>query len=94
MTDYQLIEKENVVGLKFPMNDVLATEEEKKLRAVKIHRATSLGNIESVKVYVLFRDEENLKRVFTTIWAQTSEKIVLKKGVSIPVNRIVDVRFS
>ena len=94
MTDYQLIEKEKVTGLTFPVNDVIADETERKLRSIKIHRATSLGNIESIKVYILFEDEAGLKRVFTTIWAQTHEKIVLKKGIFIPVNRILDIRFS
>ncbi len=94
MKDYKLIEKEKIDGLSFPVHEVLSDPKEIKERAVKIHKATSLGNMESVKVYILFKEKNGLKKIFTTLWAQTSKKIILKKGLSIPVNRIVDIRFA
>ena len=94
MTDYQLIDKEIIADLAFPGNDVLNKPDEIRELSAKIHRATSLGNIENTKVMILFIDKERYKKVFTTIWAQTKKKIVLKKGLFIPVNRIVDIRFS
>jgi uncharacterized protein (UPF0248 family) len=91
---YQLVTKEKIKGFSFPEFDVLSSEEEKKSLYSKIHRATSLGNIENHKVYIYFEDRGGLKKVFTTIWAQTKEKVILKKGLVIPVNRIYDIRFS
>ena len=91
---YQLIEKEKIQEFSFPQGDVLSSEKERKALYSKIHRATSLGNIENHKVFIFFEDRMGLKKVFTTIWAQTREKIVLKKGIFIPVNRIYDIRFS
>ena len=91
---YQLIAKEKIENSTFPKRDVLSSEKEKKSLYTKIHRATTLGNIENHKVFIFFEDRGGLKKVFTTIWAQTKEKVVLKKGLTIPVHRIYDIRFS
>ncbi len=94
MMTYQLIDKERIDKFSFPKRDVLSSEKEKKSLYLKIHRATSLGNIENHKVFIFFEDKGGPKKVFTTIWAQTKEKVVLKRGLFIPVNRIHDIRFS
>lgn len=86
-----LVEKEAVQNLKFPAEEVLTLDKDVKARARKIHRATSLGNLEKHKVTIVFEDADNLKKISTTIWAQTEKKIVLKGGMSIPVHRIWDV---
>ncbi|GGH76154.1 hypothetical protein GCM10011318_23990 [Phaeocystidibacter marisrubri] len=87
----QLIEKEEVVGLVFPKDEVLRDGQSIKERAQRIHRATSLGNLEKYKVTIVFEDSVGLKKITTTIWAQTEKKIVLKGGNSVPVHRIWDV---
>lgn len=87
----ELVEKELIPSMKFPVEEVLLTEEERKQRARKIHRATSLGNLEKHKVHIVFEDNNGLKKTSTTIWAQTEKKIVLKGGNSIPVHRIWEV---
>lgn len=87
----QLIEKEEVVGLVFPKEEVHKDAQSAKERAQRIHRATSLGNLEKYKVTIVFEDAAGLKKISTTIWAQTEKKIVLKGGSSIPVHRIWDV---
>lgn len=89
--DATLIEKEEVSTLSFPSEDVHASAEMIKERSQKIHRATSLGNLEKYKVAIVFEDKSGLKKISTTIWAQTEKKIVLKGGNSIPVHRIWDV---
>jgi hypothetical protein len=94
MMTYQLIAKEKIEKFSFPKRGVLSSETEKKSLYSKIHRATSLGNIENHKVFIFFEDRGGLKKVFTTIWAQTKTKVILKKGLTIPVNRIYDIRFS
>lgn len=87
-TRYLDIPKEEVAGLRFPADDVIRDSSAWKDRAEKLHRATSLGNIEKHKVSILFEDDRGLKRVITTIWALTEKMILLKGGVGIPVNRI------
>ena len=46
-----------------------------------------------IKIKIVFKDESGLKSVFTTIWATGEKNIVLKRGVIIPIRRIVDVIF-
>lgn len=89
----RLIEKEEVGGLIFPQREVLSNDEQIRERYQKIHRATSLGNLEKYKVSIIFEDTEGLKKISTTIWAQTEKKIILKGGNSIPVQRIWDIVY-
>lgn len=87
------IQKEIVPYLHFPKEDVLKSDDEKKQRQQKLNKATAVGNLNHTKVAILFEDIHGLKRVETTIWATTEESIVLKKGSTIPIHRIVDVEF-
>ena len=50
-----------------------------------------LGNIHRVKMKITFEDDECTKQVRTTIWAVGDKNIVLKKGVIIPIHRIIDI---
>jgi uncharacterized protein (UPF0248 family) len=87
------IEREDISACIFPENDVLLDEESIKKRARKIHRATSLGNLEQQKVSIFFQDSEELKCLHTTIWAQTGAKIILKENVQLPVHRILEIKI-
>lgn len=88
IAEYQLIDKENVKTLSFPLEDVLSDEIEAKQRKQDLERALSLGNLEHLKIKIYFEDNESLKLVETTIWGVTEERIILKQGVTIPINRI------
>lgn len=88
-----LIEKEKVSKLYFPKNDVLDDPAERMMRKVDVIQAMRLGNIERYKVKIIFEDTESIKMVDTTIWAVTEKKIVLKRGVVIPVHRIHEIKF-
>ena len=87
------IEKEKIAELYFPQNDVLVNPAEKTMRQLDIIQAMRLGNIERYKVKITFEDTNSIKVVNTTIWAVTEKRIVLKKGVVIPVHRIHSVKF-
>lgn len=86
-----LIEKEIVGGLHFPKAEVLGDDNSIKHRITVLHHATSLGNLDQHKVNIVFEDNEGLKRVNTTIWALTEQRIILKHNRSIPINRIHSV---
>ena len=62
----------------------------KKL-VLKLKRSMILGNIDRTKMRIIFEDNEGVKEVRTTIWAVGDKNIVLKKGVTIPINRLRDV---
>lgn len=86
------IEKEEVETLIFPSKPIkLRSLEDQKGFVRKLKRAEKLGNLFKNKIEITFQDEEGLKEINTTIWAVGQDHIVLKKGVSIPVNRIVSL---
>ncbi len=93
LNEAKLIDRSEVAAITFPEEDVLDDIDQIKKRSRKIHRATSLGNLEHKKVHIVFRDQTELKRVHTTIWVQLGEKIILKERIIVPVNRIVDIVF-
>ncbi len=86
-----LIDRTEIVSSVFPDEDVITDYEAIKYRSRKIHKATSLGNLEHKKVHIIFKDAEGLKRVYTTIWVQLGNHIILKERITLPVNRIVDI---
>ncbi len=90
-TEIPLVEKEKIAGLHFPASEVLGDENLRKHRITVLHHATSLGNLDQHKVNILFEDNEGVKRVNTTIWALTENRIILKNNRSIPINRIHSV---
>ncbi len=93
-TSAQRIEKENIDKLKFPAQDVLSGSDDLKERRLMLHRATSLGNLQKHKVLIRFEDSEGLKEVYTTIWAITDNKVLLKAGRLIPVHRIHSIEIT
>ncbi len=85
-----LVEKEDVSKLHFPNDSASGTVDTKTLKR-KLSRATTLGNIHHGKIKIIFEDDQGLKEVRTTVWAAGEKHIVLKRGVTIPIHRIVDV---
>ena len=88
-----MVEKERVPALHFPTDDVLLDGVAKATRERRLMRATKLGNLERRKIKIVFEDADGLKAVETTIWATTKKNIVLKRGVTIPINRVHRVEF-
>lgn len=87
-TAFELIDKELIASLNFPKEDVLEDKEDIAERRNDLDRALSLGNLEHVKIKIYFEDDISKKMVETTIWGVTEERVILKQGVVIPVNRI------
>jgi hypothetical protein len=86
-----LIEKETIPSLTFPKEPIIRSKDERSLLRKKISDSSVLGNIHHNKIKIVFEDSEGLKEVRTTIWAAGEDFIVLKKGISIPVHRIIDI---
>ena len=86
--EFQIIDKEDIALLKFPLTDVLDDVEEIKTRISEINRALSLGNLEHSKIKIFFEDSESKKIVDTTVWGVTDKNVMLKQGVMIPIHRI------
>ncbi|MDI6047107.1 hypothetical protein [Flavobacterium yafengii] len=86
--EFQIIDKEDIALLKFPITDVLDDLDEIKTRISDINRALSLGNLEHSKIKIFFEDSESKKIVDTTVWGVTDKNVMLKQGVMIPIHRI------
>lgn len=67
------------------------SEEHRALRDRNIARAAKLGNLEHTKCRIVFRDSEGMKVVETTVWAFDADSVVLKKGMTIPISRVIEV---
>ena len=87
-TVFELIDKEIITSLNFPKEDVLEDKEDIAERRNNLDRALSLGNLEHAKIKIYFEDDTSKRMVETTIWGVTDERVILKQGVVIPVNRI------
>jgi len=90
---FELVEKESVSALVFPVAEVLAKADDIKLRTADINRAISLGNLEHQKVKIYFEDDKGRKYVNTTIWAVTEDAVVLKQNTVIPIRRIIKLEI-
>ncbi len=86
--NFETIEKEKIQLLSFPKSDVLESFEEIKQRHSDLSRALALGNLEHSKIKIYFEDNQSKKVVETTVWAVTDQRVILKQGHSIPINRI------
>ncbi len=87
-TTFKPIEKEDIAQLVFPITDVLTDKHEIFQRKQDLEKAMAMGNTDHVKIEIFFEDDTNQLVTNTTVWAVTPEHLVLKKGVTIPVNRI------
>ncbi|RZJ30280.1 MAG: hypothetical protein EOO48_05350 [Flavobacterium sp.] len=85
---FETIQKESIDSLKFPKSDVLEDRSAMTQRLCELQRAQALGNLERGKTQIFFEDNKSKKVVETTIWGVTDNRVILKKGVGIPINRI------
>jgi hypothetical protein len=85
------IEKESIDKLHFPDQEVLLIPEQISHRQYEAERAMKLGNYFKDKVKVVFEDSEGIKMVETTIWGITDRRLLLKRGLMIPIHRVHDI---
>ena len=86
--NFQMIDKEGVGSLSFPQEEVLQENFEIQQRKTDLERALTLGNLEHLKMKIYFEDDNCGRVVETTVWGVTSDRIILKQGTVIPINRI------
>jgi uncharacterized protein (UPF0248 family) len=82
------IEKEAISALRFPVQEILHSPSEIEQRKIDAHRGMLLGNVYKSKVKIIFGDYDGIKEVETTIWGVTAQRLLLKKGLQIPLHRI------
>ena len=90
---FDKIEKEDIPTLKFPDEEVLMDNEKIKERARELNRALLLGNLERTKIQIYFEDDTTSQVVETTVWGVTDKRVILKKGIVIPIKRIHQIKI-
>jgi hypothetical protein len=93
ITEFESIAKEHIADLHFPHGEVLTETHKVVQRQNDLERAMSLGNLEHTKIRIYFEDTESCKMVETTVWGVTDQRVILKQGIVIPINRIHSVRI-
>jgi hypothetical protein len=88
---YKTIDKEFIANIRWYSEDsAYDTEKQDSLMAI-IRRACALGNTEKHKCVIKFRSGKKKYQTETTIWSFCREAIVLKYGITIPLNKIEDI---
>lgn len=89
-----MIDKEELVKVKFSPSEVLEDVTKKSERKKKLQRALKLGN--NYKTHVRLTLKSKFHKVFqteATVWAVTEKYVTLKGGINVPINSIVSVDF-
>ncbi len=86
-----IVEKETIANMNFPEAEVLAGQEEINTRQYEAERAMKLGNFFKDKVKIIFEDNESLKMVETTIWGVIDKRLLLKRGLVLPIYRVHEI---
>lgn len=87
------VQKEEVGALNFPNNEVLTGAEATENRRKNLEQAVVLGNTYKGKTKIVFEDNEGIKQIETHIWGLTDKRVILKKGIVIPIHRIHEVKL-
>lgn len=74
--------------------DMVAASNEKNARwKQELSYAERLGNEFKGKATITFETTQGARTVQTTVWSLTENYIVLKGGITVPLNSITEVHF-
>ncbi|MFM7234466.1 MAG: hypothetical protein ACKOZM_07725 [Flavobacteriales bacterium] len=77
----------------FKTDDVLLTEKERIRRSASLLKAAVLDSLNKVEVILTLEDHESQKKLRSRIIAAGNNRVLLDKGISIPVNCICAIEF-
>jgi len=84
---------EKIARLDFKNVDVLLTKREKVIRHANLLKAVVLDSLHNAEVVITVEDKESLKKLRARIIATGDERVMLDKGISIPLQCIRHVEF-
>ena len=84
---------ETLARMVFKTQDVLNTEKERIRRSASLLKAAVLDSLCKVEVVLTLEDHDSQKRLRSRIIAAGNDRVMLDKGVSIPVNCIKHIEF-
>ncbi|MFN5295966.1 MAG: hypothetical protein ACK5BL_10580 [Flavobacteriales bacterium] len=77
----------------FKTNDVLNSERERIRRSASLLKAAVLDSLSKMEVVLTLEDKDSQKKLRSRIIAAGNDRVMLDKGVSIPVHCILNVEF-
>lgn len=80
-------------NMRFSENDVLSTEREKIKRKAHLLKAVVLESMNQTEVIITVEDQNSCKKVKSRVIATGDDRILLEKGLIIPINCIKEVEF-
>jgi hypothetical protein len=93
LTIHSRYDIETIARMVFKTQDVLATEKERIRRSASLLKAAVLDSLNKVEVILTLEDKESQKKLRSRIIATGNDRVMLDKGVSIPVQCIRDIEF-
>jgi|GEM_PF-1132605 hypothetical protein len=84
---------ETLARMVFKTQDVLNTEKERIRRSASLLKAAVLDSLSKMEVVLTLEDHDSQKRLRSRIIATGNDRVMLDKGVSIPVNCIKHIEF-
>lgn len=97
MNQEQLLTPDNLnpSHIQFKPNDVLMTLQDRSERLKRLHAAMKLGNHHKHKVKLtVMSAQEQLIQIKAKVWSVTEKYVILKNSIMIPINSILDVRYT
>ena len=77
----------------FKTQDVLNTEKERIRRSASLLKAAVLDSLSKMEVVLTLEDKDSQKKLRSRIIAAGSDRVMLDKGISIPIQCILNVEF-
>jgi hypothetical protein len=84
---------ETLARMVFKTQDVLNTEKERIRRSASLLKAAVLDSLSKMEVVLTLEDHDSQKRLRSRVIATGNDRVMLDKGVSIPVNCIKHIEF-
>ena len=93
MGELKEIQKELLIDMKYPVEDILLNRMERLRRRNNLYTAMLLGNTFKRKVKILFNTIDKKFFVHTTVWSVGKEFVTLKGGRIVPIRSIYKIQL-
>ena len=84
---------ETLARMVFKTSDVLNTEKERIRRSASLLKAAVLDSLSQMEVILTLEDQDSSKKLRSRIIPTGNDRVLLDKGISIPVHCISGIEF-
>ena len=91
MGNAKKLDNDQILKIAFKNDNNMSVQEHINMKDQKLYMAMLMGNNYYNNVRIIFNTEEGESEIVSRIWARTDKFIVLRGGVFIPINSVVDI---